>query len=572
MLKKLLVGMLVLPVMLLGCAEGESFTDAGKRGLFEGDVKATATLAPSATPGKADTPSPSPEPPAEPSPSPSSLSTPHVSEDARPAEEPSIWELDDVAPSFWLKKRNNGLYDVVANLHWIADGVDEDIEMEPVKVLLELSLDEPGIAIRFIEMPWFNDGLTEEEAWAFLALLYIDSFTPNASTQVSRSPWVMDGVSDFESWAITSLADIFDESPETANSLISKPWFQDGLTEDEAEAVELLGLLSYKNGSASEFISMPFLESVEEADVLALASLYQLALLKWDRLTTSTRFDEFTSHPTVTDGITDEETVFVTLASSAYEVNPGLTDTLLDPSAVISETRTINLPMAGEVELVVVRTQQGSGRSLDLLEESVRFTESYMGEPFPVNLVLLLYADAVQPGFVGHNSGTNIVVHPDFDRDDASSEADEAEFIILHEVAHFYWHSSSYSWLDEGAAEFLTAAYAEHSIGFDMTDISPTDVMDDYDCADGTTLKSLEGMTGPQAEDCAYALGLLFFLDLHQAVGAEEFQRGFRGLYLAGRDVLDPDSPNARNSTHVRKVFEFSVAATENVIPKWLED
>ena len=330
----------------------------------------------------------SPEPPAEPSPSPSSLSTPQVSEDARPAEEPSIWELDDVAPSFWLKKRNNGLYDVVANLHWIADGVDEDIEMEPVKVLLELSLDEPGIAIRFIEMPWFNDGLTEEEAWAFLALLYIDSFTPNASTQVSRSPWVMDGVSDFESWAITSLADIFDESPETANSLISKPnwectscgWFQDGLTEDEAEAVELLGLLSYKNGSASQFISMPFLESVEEADVLALASLYQLALLKWDRLTTSTRFDEFTSHPAIADGITDEETVFITLASSAYEVNPGLTDTLLDPSVVISETRTINLPMAGEVELVVVRTQEGSGRSLDLLEESVRFTESYLGE------------------------------------------------------------------------------------------------------------------------------------------------------------------------------------------------
>lgn len=515
-------------------------------------------------------PRPSPELPQEQVLSPLSLATPQVPQEERVVESPSMWELDDVAPSFWLKKRNNGLYDVVANLHWIADGVDEDIEMEPLKVLLELSLDEPDIAIRFIEMPWFNDGLTEDEAWVFLALLYIDSFTPNASTQVSRSPWVMDGVSDFESWAITSLAYIFDESPETANSLISKPWFQDGLT--EAEAVELLGLLSYKNGSASEFISMPFLESVEESDVLALASLYQLALLKWDRLTTSTRFDEFTSHPTVTDGITDEETVFITLASSAYEVNPGLTDTLLDPSEVISETRVIELPMAGEVELVVVRTQQGSGRSLDLLEESVRFTESYMGEPLPVNLVLLLYADTVQPGFVGHNSGTNIVVHPDFDRDDASSEADEAEFIIMHEVAHFYWHSSSHSWLDEGAAEFLAAAYAEHSIGFDMTDISPTGVMSDYDCADGTTLKSLEGMPGPQAEDCAYALGLLFFMDLHQAVGAEEFQRGFRGLYLSGRDVFDPDSPEARNNTHVRSAFEFSAAATEIVIPDWFDD
>ena len=514
----------------------------------------------------------SPELPQEQVLSPFSLTTPQMPEEERVVESPSMWELDDVAPSFWLKKRNNGLYDVVANLHWIADGVDEDIEMEPLKVLLELSLDEPGIAIRFIEMPWFNDGLTEDEVWAFLALLYIDSFAENASAEVSRSLWVMDGVSDFESWAISSLADIFDESPEAASALISKPWFQDGVTEDEAGAVGLLGLLSYENGSASEFISMPFLESIEESDVLALASLYQLALLEWDKLTTSTRFDVFTSHPAIADGITDEETVFVTLASNAYELNPGLTDTLLDPSAVMSETRSINLPMAGEVELVIVRTQPGSERSLDLLEETVRFTESYMGEPLPVNLVLLLYADALEPGFAGHNSGRNIVVHPDFDRDDGSLEADEAEFIIMHEVAHFYWHSSSHSWLDEGAAEFLAAAYAEHSIGFDMTDISPTGVMSDYDCADGTTLKSLEGMPGPQAEDCAYALGLLFFMDLHQAVGAEEFQRGFRGLYLAGRDVLDPDSPEARNSTHVRSAFEFSAAATEIVIPDWLDD
>ena len=185
---------------------------------------------------------------------------------------------------------------------------------------------------------------------------------------------------------------------------------------------------------------------------------------------------------------------------------------------------------------------------------------------------LLLYADAVEPGFVGHNSGTNIVVHPDFDRDDDSSEADEAEIIIIHEVAHFYWHSSSHSWLDEGAAEFLSVAYAEHSPGLDMTDNSPTEWVGDYDCADRATLKSLEGMTGPQAEDCAYALGLLFFLDLHQAVGAEEFQRGFRGLYLSGRDVFDPDSLEARNNTHVRSAFEFSAAATETVIPNWLED
>ena len=515
--------------------------------------------------------SPLSEPPREQVSSSSALAPAVASQDERVMEISGGQELDELEIAFWLKRRDGGLYKVVADLGWIADGVDE-MEEDPAILLLELCLDEPAAAMRFIQTSWFNDGLTENEAWVFQALVYIDSFAANTSTEVSQFPWVIDGISNFESWALVSVAEMLYESPDAGNMLISRHWFKDGLTEDEASVVGLLGLLSDENGSASQFISMPFLESVEEADVLALASLYQLALLKWDRLTTSTRFDEFTSHPTVTDGITDEETVFITLASSAYEINPGLTDTLLDPSEDISETRVIELPMAGEVELVVVRTQPGSERSLDLLEESVRFTESYMGEPLPVNLVLLLYADAVQPGFVGHNSGTNIVVHPDFDRDDASSEADEAEFIIMHEVAHFYWHSSSHSWLDEGAAEFLAAAYAEHSIGFDMTDISPTGVMSDYDCADGTTLKSLEGMPGPQAEDCAYALGLLFFMDLHQAVGAEEFQRGFRDLYLAGEDWWEYKSWQARNMGDVRDAFESSTAGTEAIIADWWDD
>ena len=160
-------------------------------------------------------------------------------------------------------------------------------------------------------------------------------------------------------------------------------------------------------------------------------------------------------HPAIADGITDEETIFVTVAGNAYEWNPGLIDTLLDPAEVMLERRTIELPIAGEVELVIVRIQPGSAKSMDLLEESVRFAESYMGEAFPINLILLLYADAVKPGFAGHNSGAGMVVHPDFDGDD------ELGLIVGHEVAHFYWRGSSQVWLDEGAAEFLAVADAD---------------------------------------------------------------------------------------------------------------
>ena len=339
-----------------------------------------------------------------------------------------------------------------------------------------------------------------------------------------------------------------------------------GLRRMKAEVAELLRSLDFMSGSRSELLAMPFLESVEEADVLALESLHQLALLNWTTLADPSEFEEFMSHPAIADGITDEETIFVTVASAAYEVNPGLIDILLDPAEVMSETRTIELPMAGEVELVIVRIQPGSARSMDLLEEAVRFAEDYMGERFPLNLVLLLYADAVKPGFVGHNSGADIVVHPDFDGDD------ELGLIVSHEVAHFYWRGSSQVWLDEGAAEFLAVADADRLLWFDMTDISSADVMDEYDCADGTTLKSLETLPGPQAENCDYALGFLFFLDLHQALGAEEFQQGFRELYLAGKDVLDPESWQARNMGDVRDAFESSTAGTEAIIADWWDD
>ena len=449
-------------------------------------------------------PSPTPEPPATPPPT----TTPTPTEE-KPTAGPTTLALDEVGAAFWLKRRDEGMYESIANLNWIADGIDPH-ERDPVMVLIELGLDAPIVATKYTETSWFNDDLTEDEAWAFLGLTYIDSYATDDSSMVSRLPWVLDGIDEDESWAVSSLPDIFDESPESGSALISKSWFRDGITREESEAVELLGELAYKTGSASEFVSMPFLDSIETTDVLALSSLYQLALLNWTTLATPSEFDEFMSRPEIADGITDEEAIFVALASDTYEFNPGLTDRLLDIDEVMSEARTISLPLAGDVELLIVRTQPGSARSLDMLEESLRFAERYMGEPFPANYVALLYSDAVKPGFAGHNSGTNIVVHPDFDRDNGSLEFEEAEFVIMHEVAHYYWSGSSHDWIDEGAAEYLTITYVEGALGLDKGELLSSGFIHDYDCTD-VSLKALEKQTSSEADDCAYDLGFLFF-------------------------------------------------------------
>ena len=516
----------------------------------------------------------SPLPEVPPWPSPEPLTTPiptttPTQTNERLGTELTTLTLDEVGAAFWLKRRDDGMYDAVASLNWIADGID-DIEQDPVVVLIELALDAPSVAAEYIETSWFNDDLSEDEAWAFMGLTYIDSYAADDSLMVSKLPWVLDGIDEDESWAVSSLPDIFDESPEAGSALISKSWFRDGITRTESEAVELLGALAYKTDAASDLVSMPFLDSIESTDVLALSSLYQLALLNWTTLTTPSEFDDFMSHSEIADGITDEEAVFVTLASDTYEVNPSLTDSLLSTDGVTSETRTVSLPIGGEIELMVVRAHPGSAKSLDMLEQSVRFAERYMDEPFPAKVVALLYADAVKPGFAGHNSGTNIVVHPNFDRDDGSPEAEEAEFVIMHEVAHYYWSGSSQAWIDEGAAEFMTITHAADTMGLDNGELLSGDFIHDYDCT-AISLKALEKQTDLETDGCAYDLGLLFFLDLHQELGAEDFRKGFSELYLSGKDVLDPESPEARNVSHVRRAFEIHSDRVADILRTWYE-
>ena len=496
-----------------------------------------------------------------------SVATPSVVRSMRDedSEGHEVLDIDEVGSVFWLKRRDNGMYETVSNLGWVADGID-DMEEEPVEVLIELGLDDPGLAIQYIEMPWFGDGLTEDEGSAFLGLTYIDYYVAEVGNLVGQLPWVVDGITEDEAWAALSVWELGVESPEAANALISKGWFRDGITAEESDALTALSLLSYKTGMAARFVDMPFMRSIEETDALALYSLHQLALLNWHSLATPSEFHLFIAHPTIADGITDEETVLVTLGSSAYEANPDLAVAILEPGGVMLETRSVGLPMAGEVELVIARVEPGPARSMDILESTVRFAEQYMGELFPVGVVLLLYADAVEPGFAGFNLGTNIVILPDFDIDDGSVEADESEFVTMHEVAHFYWNNSSQEWIDEGAANFFMLAYAEDSVGVGINDLLSSGVSAGYECT-VDSLDVLEAMDASEVGDCAYKLGLLFFLDLYDAVGAADFQFGYRSLYLLGRDVWDPESPDGRSIDDVMEAF--GVAATEEVISGW---
>ena len=219
------------------------------------------------------------------------------------------------------------------------------------------------------------------------------------------------------------------------------------------------------------------------------------------------------------------------------------------------------------MRLAIVRTPDGAARSMDLLESAVRFSESYLGEPFPTNFVLLLFAETVMPGADALNAGINMTVHPDFDIDDGSEDALDAPFLLAHEVAHYYWGGSGEAWIDEGAADVMSYAYDESTTGHEWY---VSDIATIYPCSI-PDLSALALMPGDPPRDFIYGLGAGLFLELYRTLGAEDFRKGFRALYLLSQNDPGENGPGTRR-IHVRKAFEFHPADRDEVIPRWYGD
>ena len=477
-----------------------------------------------------------------------------------PGERPaalSTRDFDELPRVSFLRRSDDDIYQTIARLPWVLDGVSR-VESEPAQSLVTLALEDPEAARELLRMSWLTDDLNEDEAWTVGTLAYLAFDSPETFRRIAALPWTADGIDTDESWALGSLSDIALDAPNAAEQLASYPWFTDGLHTDEVTVVTALGSISYETGAGADLVGMNFLDSIEPSDAFALMSLESLAYDSPAVLGT------ILAHPSVEDGITNDETAALALLQDVQTTNPDMVDTLLEPSNVQIERRTIGLPLAGDAELAIVRLQPGAARSMELLESAVRFAERFMGEPLPTNFVLLFYADAVIPNYAGHNSGLNMTVHPDFDSNDDSDEAHFAPFILAHEVAHYYWNTSSQLWLDEGAAEVMSIIFEESTTGQEALGAANT-----FPCSYAADLTGVERMEETLAGDCAYSLGTRFFLDLYRTLGEKEFQRGFRELHRLGRDIFDPEDPDARGIDDVREAFGFSQEARDEIIPKW---
>ena len=475
---------------------------------------------------------------------------------------PSVTVLTAFANGRWLVQNRSTLATSIVAIDWIEDGIDA-LESEVVQELVNLAAFHGTLTASLIDRSWFADGVTETELEGVKYLGYIAYYSDAAARQVAELPWFVDGITETEVEAIDNLAYIAQSSEVITELIAGLPWFVDGITETEMEGTKYLGYIAYHNGAAAEQIAkMPFLTVIEAADVSAMEALADLAGLREDA------FHQIMAHSSLAQGITDALAPVIAMLYGVAETNPSLTEKLLGSERVNIERRSITLPLTGDIDLVVVRTAPGAVRGMDLLEQSVRASEEFMGKPLPTRYVGLLYEDAVSGHYAGTNFGTHIAILPKYDVDDGSFNAEFAPESIAHEVAHYYW-SGNADWVDEGAADFMASIVDGQRTGSPMGATRlPCPYFDDI-----AELESLATARGDTEFGCNYSLGERLFLDLYRSLGEERFRQGFQALYLASEidDDADDRGGTSVGIEHIREAFRSEDGAEIAVIARWYD-
>ena len=422
---------------------------------------------------------------------------------------------------------------------------------------------EGGRANELKELPWVADGIDESERTAAEMLVAAARWDPDTFNALLQKPWLGDGVTADEIQAIEHLSLMAQDAPSLAGHMLQKSWVQDEITRDEATVIRHLDFITLSDDETSRprvieaavaLLDMPFLDSVESADAMAVWDLSYIAGIA------PNDFLDIMGHPKVVDGIANQEAKVVAVLSSAYDHKSALLPVLLDgldgTRGVFLEERVIQLPLAGETLLTIIRTRDQVTSSMDYLEHSVRFTEKFMGEPLPINYVALYFGDVHPEGIGGQNLGTHMTMILSSDDEWNTWRTSN---VIAHEVAHYYWAGTSTNWVDEGACELISFVSEWEREGTLLETHLQTP------CADVETLDQSEIL---DRKECDYYLGGGFFLDLYHTLGEETFRPAFRSLHLKSQKDDPSDDCEGTDLTICHVEEAFKAGASDDVVTK----
>ena len=470
---------------------------------------------------------------------------------------------------------------------WLADGVTEH-ESWGIDYLEGVLREDPAVAENLLSFEWLADGLTEDESWSVNHFRGILQKEPAAAKIVLGSPWFSDGVSQNDRQTLWGLRNLYELDRSSLSALTAKLWFKDGLTHEEFMLVSDLGNIGYK--SETDFlaiIGMPFLETLEPADALAIRSLRRLASCRGSDCSdngsgyqrVSKKFRQAMDHPTISDGISDEEAKIVATLFSARRYNPDIFDPLLDPDTVTLEERTIDLPHTGETPLTIIRIRPGAERTMDLLESAVREVEGFMGTPLPVRHVIYLAENTVAGGAANAWSNLNGIHEMDTDE---IPEVDTLH-VLAHETAHWYWNWDwTRHWVAEGLATFFQSfTRTQAEVGPSIPAV-PTWRTHWPPCPIHSNIAELERLDREEGfiSYCSNSFGERLARDLWRTFGDSVFRQGLANLYLTARSgapVAECEHVREAGMCEVAAAFKAvapaeAAATVDKVLGRWFDN
>ena len=140
-------------------------------------------------------------------------------------------------------------------------------------------------------------------------ILYLESKNPGAATKVAAMEWVRDGIYFRDNATLNYLQETAIAAPQFFNFLVEEERTyipaQNGL--DESALYRLVEWSNFDEETVLRLVNMPFMERIEIQDGQAVTWLYELAKADYQAL------QRILSRPIVQDGVTDEESIYLSL-------------------------------------------------------------------------------------------------------------------------------------------------------------------------------------------------------------------------------------------------------------------
>ena len=295
-------------------------------------------------------------------------------------------------------------------------------------------------------------------------------------------------------------------------------------------------------------VKMPFLETHEPTDTGAAAALWYIATID----PSQTR--RILEHPSLSAGITDDQTSLVALTDGEYLFGADPAKVLSD-QGIQSHTHPAELPIAGNI-LITIVSRTGPERAATTaarVQGELAWLERYLDQKLSTHNVVIHYGATLPPAAKGANVRTS-VMQP------AHHQNPGQHRWVQHELAH-YWFNSNETWLDEGMAQTLTSLIAAGSHQ------PPTLPETAPRCADNVRLRDVQG-EDPNilpASRCVYAVGERIMRTLYQEAGYEGFRKG--AMRLAARGSRPPYQ--GMGLEHLREAFDHVPAAMAAAEKRW---